>query len=98
MPVLLTGKMDNRGDEKNFLVETIDTKETADSARREVFLKIPKGTTVDRLKALKALLMEHRGNQQVILSFEGAQKKEIPLPFGITWTDSLGYEITQLLS
>lgn len=97
MPLLLTGKIENRDDEKNFLVESVDTVESAINTKREVFLNIPKGTSVEKLKELKQLLQNSPGNQQVVLSFEG-ENRTIPLKFGILWNDNLGHQISSLLA
>ncbi len=95
-PVLLTGKIDFRDDEANLLVDKVDTQETADNKQNTLFVKIPEGTAVEKLKSLKDLLLANPGKNEVTLRFAGTDKR-ITLGFKISWTHELSRKIDTLL-
>ena len=95
-PLLIHGKIDVRNDTSNLLVESIETLDSlGDKKEREVFIKVPKKTSVEGLSRLKNLLTQNLGNQTAYLMFEGGKK--IKLPFKITWTERLAHEILEAI-
>ncbi len=96
-PVLLSGRVDSRDDNLSILVDTVETSESIKETEGTFQIRIPEGTTVEALKELKSLLLEHPGAQKVLLIFEGAKGKEIKLPFGIGWNELLTRQVHELL-
>ena len=97
-PILAIGRVDFREDEPSLLVNSIETEEALQkSTDNNVYLKVPKLTTIDRLKALKDLLTTNPGDQPVTLVFEGKSKKRVKLPFRISWSERLARMITEVL-
>ncbi len=97
-PVLLTGKVETSKDEQPaLLVESVDTKQSMEVQNSSYFIKIPIGTPVESLKKLREILLENSGSQKVKLSFEGPAKKEIELPFGISWSEPLARQISEII-
>lgn len=89
-PVLVSAKVDTRGDSPTLIVEAIETKSSSEG----VFLNIPKNTSSDQLKKLKFILTQYPGNQLVILKFEN---KDLTLPFKVAWGDSLAKKVQTTL-
>jgi DNA polymerase-3 subunit alpha len=97
-PLLLTGRIDSsRDDTPTLLVENVITKESVQQEYNSLYIKIPKDTKTETLKELKNILLKNPGNQNVILTFEGNTQKSLTLPFKITWTETLGRLISNLL-
>lgn len=95
-PLLIMGKVDSRNESPAILVEAIETLASlGEKKEREVFIKLPKGVTVDALKRLKLLLTGSLGDQSAYLVFEN--KKRIKLPFKISWNETLAKEISGIL-
>ena len=60
---------------------------------------IPKGTPQSQLIPLNSLLQSHKGSQPAVLVFaNGSSTREIPLPFGLTWSETLKSEIAKILN
>ena len=95
-PILVHGKIDSRNDEPSLLVESIETRNSVETASKEFIIKIPQGATSENLKKLKNVLLSSMGTQSVILVFEKTNKK-IRLPFKITWNDGLAKRISDVL-
>lgn len=96
-PVLLTGKIDTRDDKPNMLVDTIETIESVKGTQGTLKISIPDGTETNTLKQLKEILMSHPGEQKVTLSFEGVIRREVQVPFGVTWDQDLSRKIAVAL-
>ncbi len=94
--LLVTGKIDFRDEEANLLIDSIETKESIKSKKQTFFVRVPEATDVNKLKNLKNLLLENPGEAQVILKFTG-NNKEITLPFGVGWSQTLSRKIDTLL-
>lgn len=89
-PILVSAKVDTRGDSPTLIVEAIETKSSSEG----VFLNIPKNTSSDQLKKLKFILTQYPGNQLVILKFEN---KDLTLPFKVAWGNSLAKKVQTTL-
>src|SRR5260221_11785102 len=94
--LLLTGRLDERNDEVNLIVESLDTKESVSKKKATFFVKIPEKTDVTKLKKLKEILLQNVGESPVTLKFTGSNK-EIVLPFGVSWSEGLTRQINKLL-
>jgi DNA polymerase III alpha subunit len=96
-PVLLTGKIDSRDDKANMLCDAIETIESVKGTQGNLKISIPEGTNTNTLKELKEILMAHQGEQKVTLSFEGKTRREVEVPFGVTWNQDLSRKIAVAL-
>ncbi len=97
-PVLIEGKVDHREDSNSILVDAVSTKETLNGENNKLFIKIPKGTEAKNIQALKELLLNNPGQDQVCILFEGNEDKKIDLKIKIAWSKQLLSEITTLLN
>lgn len=95
-PVLVGGKVDNRDDEFSLLVDVVEKEANGKSTSGEVKIKIPEGTLSTQLKELKALLLEHPGEQKVTIIFEG-KGKTVETNIKISWTPSVARQISEIL-
>jgi DNA polymerase III subunit alpha len=95
-PVLITGKIDFRDDEPNLLVDSVETKETIKNLKQNLYVRVPEGADLERLKSLKNLFLQNPGEAKVTLKFDGSQK-EITLPYGIAWSKDLSHKIDVVL-
>ncbi len=95
-PILVTGKIDFRDDEANFLVESVETKESIKSKVQSFLVRVPEGIDISKLKLLKDLLLQNPGENKVTLKFSGTDKN-VTLGFGISWTHDLSHKIDALL-
>lgn len=96
MPLLVTGKRDNRNDEISFLADAIETTDSIKDKSGRFTLTIPKGVPTDALKQLKDIFEEYPGNQSVSLVFEGNNSDSINVPFKISWSRDLSSQINNL--
>ena len=95
-PLLVTGKVDVRDESPNLLVENIETMNSlGEKKEREVYIKVPKNTDTNALKALKELLTANLGEQTGYLIFDGG--KRVKLSFKIAWNESLAKAIAEIL-
>lgn len=95
--VLIAGKVDERDDSPNIIVETIDTESTRNTSSDRYFIRIPKNATTENLKTLKAALLQNPGTQKVSLLFE-ANGKTVDLDISVTWSEALSNEVTRIFS
>ncbi len=95
--LLISGKVDLRDEEPSLIVEKIETKEVIKANPGDTFfINIPKDTTHEQMSKIKEILLEHPGNQKVVLSFEG--KGEIfELNIGVSWSEELSRKISEIL-
>ncbi len=96
-PVLITGKIELRDEAVNMLADSIETVETIKGKGGELKISIPIGTEATKLKALKELLEQNKGNQKALLLFDGT-KQEVVIPFTISWNQDLSRKIASLLA
>lgn len=95
-PLLINGKIDIRDETPGLIVEAIETlKGTESDIKSAVKIFIPKGTDINSLKKLKALLTENLGDSEAVLNFE--EGKKVKLPFKIAWSERLAQEINNTL-
>lgn len=72
---------------------------THDLPPTTISIYVPKGTPQSKLIELNSLLQNHKGSRPVILIFaNGSSTREIPLPYGLKWTESLKFEIDKILN
>jgi DNA polymerase-3 subunit alpha len=90
---MITGKVDLREDEISFLVEKM-VEVKVDSSKE---ILIPAGTSQEKLKKLKDLLENNKGDDPISLYFEADQRK-ITAKQKVTWNNSLEEEIKELLN
>jgi len=95
-PILVTGKIDVRDEKPNMLVDTIETIDKVREKGGSLKITIPEGTDTSVLKNLKELLHASPGEQKAILVFEGPNRREIDVPFGITWNQDLSRKIASI--
>ncbi|MDA1079864.1 MAG: DNA polymerase III subunit alpha [bacterium] len=99
--VLLKGKVDNRDDEMQLMVEKLVPPDNipepkADIADHEIF--IPRKTEQATLEKLGALLKAHSGSESVVVLIpNGKEPQRMLLPYGVTWSDEIDAEISKLL-
>ncbi len=94
--VLISGKVDERDDSHNIVVDAIDT-HLQNTPNDQFFIRIPKSATQDQLKELKQLLLDNPGEQKVVLLFE-ANGKTVEPKIMVNWTQSLSNRITRIFS
>ena len=106
--VIVKGKVEEREDRLSFIVDTIelipDTDDVGarpaspETALDQNTITIPKGTSKQTLLTLNKLLQENRGDDQITLAFQNTNDvRELVLPFGINYSDSLKNQISALL-
>ncbi|MCH7730488.1 DNA polymerase III subunit alpha [Patescibacteria group bacterium] len=95
--LLITGRVDSREESPTLIVESIHTKETLEEVNKNLFIKIPKQTGETELKRLRSLLLANSGDQSVTMVFEGNNREKIKLPFKVNWTETLAYQISEIL-
>lgn len=88
-PILVYGHVDARSDSPSIIVDAVET----GSGKSEVYIKAPKDVNSNALKSLKALLMQNLGDKEAYLVID---KKNIKLPFKISWDETLGKQILSL--
>lgn len=93
-PLLVHGKVDSRNETPSIIIEKVET--AVSSADDEIIVKIPKGTSSDKLRSLRELLIENVGSQPVTLVFEGTDKK-IKLPIKIKWNSTLAKKMANVI-
>ncbi len=93
-PVLVSAKIDTRGDSPTLIVEAIETKDDTHGKDDEVFLKIPKNITPEGLKNLRSILTQNPGTQPIVLIIEN---RKLNLPIKVAWGKSLAMEIANTL-
>ncbi len=74
--------------------------ETVDESWKEdpYVIEIPAGTNVERMNQLKSVLLAHPGERKVELVLgTGAGARRIKAPFGITVTEEMQREVTEVL-
>jgi DNA polymerase III subunit alpha len=96
-PLLITGKVDERDDSRSILVDEIISEATASENIEKLFIRIPERTKTNQLAALKELLLQNPGAQEVALVFEGIQGERMNLPITITWDSVLAHKISEIL-
>ena len=94
MPLLVTGKRDQREGDISVLVDQIENEEAVKDKGGKFFVSVPKNTPTQALKELKEIFEEYPGNQSVSLLFDG--KDEIAVPFKVAWNKALSSEINML--
>ncbi len=94
-PVLISAKLGTRGDTPTLIVESVDVKST-ESLEDTFSIKIPRSTTPEKLKSLREFLMKNPGNKNVVLCFDGNNKK-IPLFLKVNLNKSLRDTISEIL-
>jgi DNA polymerase-3 subunit alpha len=92
-PVLVEGKVNNRDDSLSVIVESVES--TGQSTDR-LYIRIPNTAAADNIRALKELLLENTGEQNVSLVFEGS-KDQLDLGLKVNWTPELAKEISKVL-
>ena len=96
-PLLISGKVDSRDESPSLIAEAVESPGEVISRPKQVYLNVPPGTSVEQLKALRMLLSQNPGNQDVTLLFEGEKSQNVKLPLKIAWSESLALRISQLL-
>lgn len=96
-PLLISGKVDERDDARNVLVDEIISESAATENIDKLFIRIPERTKTNQLAALKELLLQNPGGQEVALVFEGIGGERMNLPITITWDSVLAHKIGEIL-
>ncbi len=98
-PVLVKGKIDNREDKLQVVVDSgilIDTKKTPVDMIHEIFIK--SGTPKDVMEKVSLLLKGAPGDHEIIIAIEsGNNLKKIVLPYKVDYTDKLAKEVDKTL-
>lgn len=94
--ILVSGKIDSRNDEPTLLVESLESKDSAQSKEDKLYIEVDQNVKSGNLKKLKDLLLNNPGNQKVTLVFEKS-KKRYALPFKISWSETLAKQISDVL-
>lgn len=95
--LLITGKVDQRDDSRSILVDEIITESAAHDSKDNLFIRVPQRTKTTQLAALRDLLLEHPGQQQVSLVFEGVKGEKMDLPMTVAWDQVLAHKISEIL-
>ncbi len=103
MVMLLRGKIDDRDDSAQLIVEKITIPEENlvakmdDGKTHEVF--IPRKTSQETLVEVGKLLKATPGNEHVIILIpNGGSPKRMALPYGIAWSEELKQKVDELLA
>ena len=98
-PIIVKGKVDNREDNLQIVVETgtiIDMKKTPPDMVHEIFIK--SGTPKDAMQKVSDLLKSHPGEHEIIVVIESANNiKKITLPYKIDYTKDLARQVEKTL-
>ena len=95
-PLLIHARVDLRDENVGLIVESIETLANLNEKKeREVYIRVPEGTTASSLRGLKELLTSSLGGQTGYLVFEDGKK--IQLPFKIAWNETLAKSISGIL-
>lgn len=98
-PLLIKGKVDNREDKLQIIVESaqvIDTKRTPADMIHEVFIK--SGTPKEIMQKVSDMLKANPGEHEVIVAIEsGNNLKKITLPYKIDYTPELAKRVEKTL-
>lgn len=98
-PILIKGKVDNREEKAQIIVESglvIDMKRTPPDMVHEVFIK--SGTPKEVMQAVSELLKAHPGEHEIIVVIEtGNNIKKITLPYKVDFTESLERQVDKTL-
>ena len=95
-PMLISGKVDSRGETASVIVESIETLDNVKNTKQgEVFINLPDNVSEDSLRNLKYLLTQNLGDKTGYLVFSDGKK--IKLPFKIIWTESLARLISDVV-
>ena len=94
-PLIVSGKLDARGDEPALIVNQISASEMVEE-KEKLFIKIPSGAKEENLVRLKKVLNSHPGNQKVTLVFSA--QKTVELPIEVSWSKELAQEISESLN
>ena len=100
--VMVKGKVEEKEDRLSFIVDSIeqvtDSKLDSPLVDKPNTIHVPSGTSKPTLLALNTLLQDNRGDDQITLIFQHAHgSRELILPFGIRYTDTLKQQIFALL-
>lgn len=106
--LMVKGKVEERDDKLSLLIDSVDPVgdipdlperagvSTSLQAGNRVI--VPKGTTKPTLLELNKLLQSNKGSDRITLVFQnGSGERELVLPFGINYTQSLQDQIAGLL-
>jgi DNA polymerase-3 subunit alpha len=105
--VIAKGKVEEREDSLSFIIDSIElvpddgveSPPSSDVVEDPNKITVPRGTSKPTLLALNKLLQDNKGDDQITLVFQNAHDaRELKLPFGINFTDSLKSEISNLLN
>jgi DNA polymerase III subunit alpha len=99
--VLLKGKIDEREDTMQIMVEKVLTPEDVHAANiydnaKEIF--IPRNTAKEKLQELGTMLKAHPGSDPVVILIpNGATPKRLTLPYTVAWSDELQAKVAELI-
>lgn len=100
--VLMTGRIDNREDEAQLIVESVsvpnefEVQQTIEESQEQIF--IPRKTSQETLEKLGTLLKSHPGKDKITIVIpNGAKPHLMNLPYGVAWDDDLKAEVEDLL-
>ena len=91
-PVLVSGRVDARGETPSLILEAIET--TAAKPEAEVFIDVLPTTSKEKLRELKNFLLASPGEKTAYLVLG---KEKIRIPFGISWGETLAKQIQDIL-
>ena len=98
-PLLIKGKVDNREDKLQIVVESgtvIDTKKTPRDMIHEIFIK--SGTPKGVMQQISDLLKGHPGDHEIVVAIEsGNNLKKITLPYKVDYTQFLEKQVEKTL-
>ncbi len=98
-PLLIKGKVDNREDKLQIVVESgtiIDTKLTPRDMIHEIFIK--SGTPKEVMQQISDLLKGHPGDHEIVVAIEsGNNLKKITLPYKVDYTPVLEKQVEKTL-
>ncbi len=98
-PLIVKGKLDNREDKLQVVVDSgtiIDTKKTPLDMVHEIFIK--SGTPKQVLEEVSGLLKNAPGDHEIIICIEtGNNLKKINLPYKVNFTEKLAKEVDKTL-
>ncbi len=98
-PVIVKGKVDNREDKLQIVVDSgilIDTKKTPRDMVHEVFIK--SGTPKEVMQQVSDLLKSRPGDHEIVVAIEsGNNLKKITLPYKVDFTPDLEKQVEKTL-
>ena len=98
--ILVSGRIDLKGEEPAIIAETITTYKDLDEPKHgnKLYINIPKYCDAQKLFNLRKVLLDNPGDQSVCLTFETKPDIKIDLGMKVSWSKNLAKKISIILN